>query len=180
MGAQRSVPGFAVLKALLTAADGLWDSAALARLYMAGGDGAGDTARPLPTHARTLFCLGTSFALLAAAGWAPEPSSPAFGVDGPAPLAGAGAAHGDASLGGGPGGGVEAGQQRAAARLLLGVDVEDVLRPMEAGALFAVEVRPSPPPFEVKPNPSSFRTSTSSCRTPDPPLVTRCPRLKPS
>jgi hypothetical protein len=126
VGVQRSVPGFAVLKTLLTAADALWDRAALARLYMSSSDGAagGSEAvhRPLPTHGRTLFCLGTAYALLAAAGYAPEPSSSSFA----APTG----SDGDA----------EATQQRAAARLLLGVDVEEVLRPMEVGAYFAVEV----------------------------------------
>ena len=133
MGVQRSVPGFAVLKTLLTAADALWDRAALARWYMSCSDGAvaggGSEAvhRPLPTHGRTLFCLGTAYALLAAAGYAPEPSS-SF------------AAPTTAAAGAGGEGDAEATQQRAAARLLLGLDVEDVLRPMEVGAYFAVEV----------------------------------------
>jgi len=145
VGVLRSVPGFAVLKTLLTAADALWDRAALARLYMSCSDGAGGGSeavhRPLPTHGRTLFCLGTAYALLAAAGYAPEPiSSSSFA----APTAAGAGSEGDA----------EAMQQRAAARLLLGVDVEDVLRPMEVGAYFAVEVGDALPASLSLPLPS--------------------------
>ncbi len=108
--------------------------------------------RPLPVHARALFCLGTSLSLLSAAAVVSDSSShsnSSAGVGGRG--RGGGGRNGSGNDRGSGSGtatgaglhGMAGGMASAAAeQLLVGVDSGNVLQPMRAGSFFAVETGP--------------------------------------
>ncbi len=119
--------------------------------------------RPLPVHARALFCLGTSLSLLSAAAVVSDSSSHSSnnsaGVGGRGRGGRNGSGNGGSSgNGSGTGAGAGAGTgaatgaalrdtaggmaSAAAEQLLVGVDSGSVLQPMRAGPFFAVETGP--------------------------------------